>query len=378
MTRLRPVALAAGGTGGHVFPAEALAEELERRGRRVICLTDQRGARFGERFSAPEAYRLRAVSDSGRGPLGRMAAYFEIGVSVLQARRVLARSRAAAVIGFGGYPAIPAVLAGGLLGLPTALHEQNAVLGRSNRFLAGRVQAIGLGFPHTARLPASLQAKVVVTGNPLGSRVTALTNRGYVAPGQGEPFNFLVVGGSQGARMLSEAVPAALALLLPAQRRRLALTLQCRPEDREATAASLARHEIRAELASFFSDLPERLADSHLVLARSGAGTVAELAAIGRPALLAPYPFAADDHQSANAQAMVAAGGAWLVQDADLEPRALATRLAELMAEPQRLAASAERARAFGRPRATAVLADLLEGLLAQADCPVVETRRAA
>lgn len=378
MSGLPPIALAAGGTGGHVFPAEALAEELERRGRRVVCLTDQRGARFGERFRAAGACRLRASSDAGRGPFGRFAVYVDIGLSVLQARRVLSRCQAAVVVGFGGYPAVPAVLAGGLLGRPTVLHEQNAVLGRSNRFLASRVQALAVSFAATERLPAGNAAKVWVTGNPIRDSVAALAGGGYAASQPGEPFRLLVVGGSQGARALSEAVPAALAALGHANRW-LNLTMQCRAEDREETAAALARHGIAVELASFFADLPERIAAAHLVLARSGAGTVAELAAIGRPALLAPYPFAADDHQTANAKAMVAAGGAWLMDDEALRPPALAARLAELMAAPDRLAAAAGHAAAFGRPRAAAALADLVEALAADTTCATAtESRRAA
>lgn len=357
------IILAAGGTGGHVFPAEALASELLDRGYRLGLITDKRGHAYGGALGKLETYRISAGGIAGRGVMGRLRGLLELGWGVLQARSLLKKLQPAAVVGFGGYASVPTMFAAVQTGIPTALHEQNAVLGRANRLLAPRVSRVAASYDHVKYLSAS-KGKLVHTGMPVRANIAALRDRPYVTPDIDGPVRLLVLGGSQGARILSEVVPAALAGLPEALRRRIEISQQCRPEDLEAVRAAYEGTGIQATLDSFFHDVPERLAQAHLVIARSGASTVAELTALGRPAILVPYPYAIDDHQTANAHAIDEAGGAWLMPQDAFTAEALAARLESVLSLPSTLAKAAACARAAGRPDAAARLADTVTGLL--------------
>lgn len=355
--------LAAGGTGGHVFPAEALAQALMDRGWRLGLVTDRRGHAYGGTLGSIETFRIAAGGIAGRGLMSKLRGVAELGLGVVQARAILKRERPAVVVGFGGYASVPTMVAATMLGIPSAIHEQNAVLGRANRLLAGRVRRIATSYAHVEHVDPAWRSKLVHTGMPVRAAVAALRDAPYPALAEDEPIRLLVLGGSQGARILSEVIPAALARLPEALRARLEVAQQCRPEDLEAVRAAYAATGIRATLESFFADVPERLSAAHLVIARSGASTVAELTALGRPAILVPYPHAIDDHQTANAHAVDEAGGAWLMPQPAFSPDALASRLESLFTQPGTLARAAGCARAAGRPDAAALLADLVAAL---------------
>ena len=354
----RLIVLAAGGTGGHLFPAEALARELMARGLGIALVTDRRGQAFGERLPGVALHRIPAGRPGG-GIVNAMMGAAELALGTFAAGRLLRALGPAAVVGFGGYPSVPTMFAAARLRLPTLVHEQNALLGRANRLLVSGVRAIATSFPSIDGLRAGLPARIVETGNPVRPVVSAVRGAPYAGSGEG-PFHLLVLGGSQGARVFSEIVPAALAALPTELRRRIVVAQQARPEDLEGARRAHEASGVDAELATFFDDVPQRLERAHLVLARAGASTVAELAVVGRPALLVPYPHAADDHQTANARAFAAAGGGWMMPQGELTAAVLAARLAELMAAPERLAAAAGAAFRLGRPDAAARLADLV------------------
>lgn len=358
----RPILLAAGGTGGHMFPAEALAAALLARGRRVLLVTDRRGSGFGDRLPAVEVRRIRAGGIAGRGLVARAEALAALGLGYFEARRILKEARPAVAIGFGGYASVPTMLAAGKVGLSLVLHEQNAVMGRANRLLAGRAARIATAFPEVRGIGAEDRRKIVVTGNPVRPAIAALAGQPYAAPQSGGPLELLLVGGSQGARIFSDLVPAAIAALAPEERGRIRLAQQCRPEDIERVGAAYAGIGFAAELATFFDDMPARLRRAQLVIARAGASTTAELAVAGRPALLVPYRYATDDHQTANAAALDAAGAAWSLPEAGLTAALVAERLRGLLAEPGRLATAAAAAARLGRPDAAERLADLAVG----------------
>jgi len=363
MTAPRPIVLAAGGTGGHLFPARALADALMRRGRAVAFATDRRGAAAGDFGSVP-VHVVRAAPMSGGGLAGRVRGAFDLAVGTLEARRLLKAMDAAAVVGFGGYPSVPPVAAAVQLGLPAMLHEQNAVLGRANRLLAGRVHAIALSFAETHALKPQAAGRVRVTGNPVRAAVAALAVTTYGTPNEVSGLRVLVMGGSLGAHIMSAVVPHALAALPVGLRSALHVAQQCRAEDLEAVRRIYRDAGIAADLATFFTDVPARLAAAHLVIARSGASTVAELAAAGRPAVLVPYRFAADDHQTANARALEAARAAWVMPESAFTAEALSARVETLANAPDLLAAAAANARALGRPDAAEALADAVEDLV--------------
>jgi len=360
---LRPVILTAGGTGGHVFPAEALAAELAVRGFALALITDKRGKEFGGALGQLPIHRISAGGVAGRRLRARLRAIFDLAIGFLEARALLGRLRPAAVIGFGGYASLPAMLAAVFAGVPTAVHEQNAVLGRANRMLAPRVTRIATAFARVSQLHEAWRGKVVHTGMPVRPQVIAARDRSYAPPAAAAPVRILVTGGSQGARILSDVVPAALARLPETLRARLAVVQQCRAEDLEGATRAYAAAGIAAELATFFHDIPDRLAAAHLVIARSGASTVAELAAVGRPAILVPYLHAVDDHQTANARAVDETGGGWLMPQAAFTPEALAARVEALLLLPESLAKAAAAARAAGIPDAAKRLADLVGAL---------------
>jgi len=353
------VVLAAGGTGGHMFPAEALARALLTRGRSVALVTDSRGEAWGERLPEVPLHRIRAGRVSGN-VLRRAVGAAELALGTVQAGRHLRALSPAAVVGFGGYPSVPTMLAAARQRLPTVIHEQNAILGRANRLLAGRARRIATSFAEVGGIRVADRARVVETGNPVRPAVIALRGSQYLPPRPGEPFELLVLGGSQGARILSAVLPAAFARLPDALRRRLRLAQQARPDDIEAVRAAHKANGIAAEVRAFFDDVPARLARAHLVIARSGASTVAELAVMGRPAILVPFAAAADDHQTANARALAAAGAAWLVPETAFTPTTFADRLAALMEAPDTLREAAAKAFQLARPDAAERLADLV------------------
>lgn len=359
MTTKRYFVLAAGGTGGHMIPAHALAEELADRGHSVALISDARGARFPGLFGKAEVNIMPAGRIAG-GPLGLVKAARDIWAGRKMAKRLYRERSPAAVVGFGGYPALPALLAAKASGIPTLIHEQNAVLGRVNRLVAGGVNAIATAYPEIERLKPGHAKKVHVVGNPVREEVLALRSTAYPAPVADGELRLLVTGGSQGATILSDVVPAGLAMLPGPIRNRLRIVQQCRAEDLEKVRASYAASGIPAELATYLPDLPARLGWCHLFVGRSGASTIAELTAAGRPAILIPFGAATDDHQTANAREMAAAGGAWVIPQGGFTPDALAAEV-ERIADPETLATAAAHARAVGRPDAARDLADLVE-----------------
>ncbi len=329
------------------------------RGRAVALVTDRRGQSFGDRVPGVVTHRIRAGRFDA-GLLGKVVGVAELVFGTAQAALKLRALSPAAVIGFGGYPSVPTVLAAARLGIPSLIHEQNALLGRANRFLAPRVRRIALSFAATAGLSPAERARARETGNPVRPAIAAQRERAYDAPTADGPIELVVTGGSQGARIFSVIVPAALARLPAPLRARIRLSQQARPEDIAAVRTAYASGGVAAELASFFEDVPARLAGAQLVIARAGASTVAELTVIGRPALLIPYPHAADDHQSANARAFADAGAGWAMAQTDFTADGLARFLTETLAAPDRLAEAAEAAKALGRPLAARSLADLV------------------
>ena len=347
-----------------MFPAEALAAELEARGRRLVLMTDRRGAAFGDVLGRIEKHAIAARSPSVRGPVARGIAVLGLASAVVQAARVLRRIRPAAAVGFGGYPSVPPLVASGRLGIPSVLHEQNAVLGRANRMLARRASAIATSFPETERIPRNRAGLVTYVGNPVRAAIAALCGVHYDPPAPDGQFRLLVTGGSQGARVFADIVPAAIEALPQPLRQRLAVSQQCRPEDLAGVERRYAEAGVEARLASFFEDMPARLGEAHLVICRAGASTIAELAAVGRAAILVPLPIAADDHQSVNGRALVAAGAAIMIAQQSFTATRLARELAASMAEPSQLAERAAAAQGFARPDAAGALADLVENLI--------------
>ncbi|MDE2563597.1 MAG: undecaprenyldiphospho-muramoylpentapeptide beta-N-acetylglucosaminyltransferase [Sphingomonadales bacterium] len=360
MSVTRHFVLAAGGTGGHLIPAFALASELERRGHHVALVTDDRGAKIPGKPAALTAHVLPA-GRLGGGPLGMLRA----GRSIWQGRRMALRLfesfEPTCVVGFGGYPALPALIAARAAKIPTVIHEQNAVLGRVNRYLSKRVDAIATAYREVDRLDPKLWGKVHLVGNPVRPEVLELRKQPFPEFTADSLFRVLVTGGSQGASVLSEVVPDALAMLPPSLRHRLQVTQQCRPEDLEAVRARYAGHEIPAELGSYFEDMANRLADTHLFIGRAGASTIAELTAVGRPAILVPLPIATDDHQAANTREMVAAGGARAIRQSGFIPKEVARQIQAMAMHPESLANAAHAAWNCGLPDAVKDLADLVE-----------------
>ncbi|TMJ58255.1 MAG: undecaprenyldiphospho-muramoylpentapeptide beta-N-acetylglucosaminyltransferase [Alphaproteobacteria bacterium] len=359
--------LAAGGTGGHLFPAEALARELVRQGGAVHLATDRRADAFAEKVPGVAVCQVRAGRFGG-GPLRIAYGVAEMAVGIVQARRWLRRLAPDVVIGFGGYVSVPTMLAAAQLGLPTIIHEQNAVLGRANRLLASRVGRIATGFAEIAGLRPADRVRIVHTGNPVRPTILAVGQTGYLPPEPGRPIELLILGGSQGARIFSDIVPSALAALPAELRGALRVSQQARPEDRDRVTAELQASGIAAEIETFFNDVPARLARAHLVICRSGASTIAELAATGRPALLVPYPYATDDHQAANARAFADSGAGWAIAQSSLTPPLLSQRLAELLGDAARLSHAAAQARHLGRDDAAERLAALVFALMPQRD----------
>jgi UDP-N-acetylglucosamine--N-acetylmuramyl-(pentapeptide) pyrophosphoryl-undecaprenol N-acetylglucosamine transferase len=359
MTNRAPlVLLAAGGTGGHLFPAEALSAALARQNVEIALATDTRAAKFGDKFS--QVHVVPSATVRGRDPLSlaRTAATLAYGVG--KAFVMLGQVKPAVVVGFGGYPSVPPVLAAALRRIPTIIHEQNAVMGRANRFLSSRVTAIATGFPGVTDNDPQLAARTTHVGNPVRPAVISAAATPYDVPQTDGAFRILVFGGSQGARVMSDIVPPAVARLDEHLKMRLKIVQQAREEDLPAVREAYAKAGVKAEVAPFFGDLPARMADAHLVISRSGASTVAELSAIGRPSLLVPLPHALDQDQAANAAVLEQAGGALRILQADFTPDRVAAEIAGLAAEPERLANMAKSAKSAGALDAACHLAELV------------------
>ncbi|MER9423613.1 undecaprenyldiphospho-muramoylpentapeptide beta-N-acetylglucosaminyltransferase [Mesorhizobium sp. M0317] len=355
------ILLAAGGTGGHLFPAEALAHELIERGWGVHLATDDRAERFAGHFPAAAIHPIQSATMGSKNPAALLGAFWKIWRGVRQASAVIARIKPDAVVGFGGYPTLPPLYAATRRKLPTLIHEQNAVMGRANRALSGRVDAIAGGF-----LPqdeSATGAKTVTTGNPVRPPILEAAKTPYKASQGADPFRLLVFGGSQGAQFFSDAMPAAIALLPEAQRKRLVITQQARADDVARVKAGYAALGVHVEVSPFFTDMAQRMGAAHLVMSRSGASTVSEIAVIGRPALLVPYPYALDHDQAANAAALAAAGGGEVHPQSSLSPERIAALIGGLMDNPERLTAMAAGAKSAGRPNAARLLADLTEAI---------------
>jgi len=354
------VLLCAGGTGGHLFPAEAAARALIARGWRVELATDHRAKGYGGEFPAEAIHIVPSATPSGRGLAGKASAAFKLGGGLVRALGLVGRVKPTVAVGFGGYPTVPPILAARLRGVPTIVHDQNAVLGRANRFLAPRVTRIATATA-ALKLPPELAAKAVLTGNPVRPAVRDAARVPFPALEDGGALRLLVFGGSQGARFLSDVVPEAISRLRPELRGRVMIVQQCRPEDMDRVDAIYRGLNLEARLAPFFNNLPALIAESHLVVARAGASTVSELAVIGRPAIMIPLPGAIDQDQRANAQTLVSAGGGWMLEERTVDARGLAAELGALLEDPTRLRRAAAAAKAAGVDDGAERLADLVE-----------------
>jgi UDP-N-acetylglucosamine--N-acetylmuramyl-(pentapeptide) pyrophosphoryl-undecaprenol N-acetylglucosamine transferase len=359
----KSIMLAAGGTGGHLFPAFALAEELGRRGVAVDLITDMRGDRYGGGFPARAIYQVPSATLASRAPGDVIETALTLARGTKAAFGILRKVRPAAVIGFGGYPTYPPLLAARLQGIPTAIHEQNAVLGRANKLLANGVNAIATSFERTKFLEGRLVGKAVLTGNPVRKAVIDAAARGYESATPDGVIRILIFGGSQGARFFSDTVPLALFALADSVRKRLRVVQQAREEDVDRVREAYIEAGISAEVAPFFADLPARMAAAHLVIARAGASTVAELTVIGRPSILVPLPHALDNDQLNNARRLAESGGAWCIEQRNLSPERLADEIQKLLQAPDALAAAARAAKTAGRPDAVRSLANFVLNL---------------
>lgn len=358
------VVLSSGGTGGHMFPAQSLAEELSARGFRLAFITDRRGESYRAPVEGVDTHFIKAAGVSGRNPLSKAVAAFKLGIGYLQARRLLRELAPAVVVGFGGYPTIPTLLAASHLKIKTVIHEQNAVLGRANRFLAPSASRIATAFKTTGFLRNADRSRVVWTGNPVRREFVAIRDLPYPALSDDSPVEILVVGGSQGARIFGKIVPGALSRLSPRIRNRIHVTQQCRPEDIASVRETYAENQIKADLKEFFDDVPKRLAAAHLVICRAGASTMAEITTAGKPAILVPYPHAIDDHQTVNAARLCDAGGGWLFPDDDFTSATLGLRIESLVSEPKTLEAAARCVAQLGMPEAASRLAEVIVGVI--------------
>ncbi len=366
--------LAAGGTGGHLFPAEALAETLIARGWRVVLATDKRGeAFFGGRLTSLPIHRVLAAPIAGESLWRRLRALLIVGMGAVQAHLLMLRLRPQVVVGFGGYPSAPTLIAATQARLPILLHEQNSVMGRANRSIAPRAARIALSFADTLNLRDADQAKTTVTGNPVREAIRSLHAETYAPPADGGPLRLLITGGSQGARIFGQVAPSAIASLPQDMRARLQVVQQVRAEDLDAVRAQYAEAGVSADLAPFFGDIPAKLAACHLAIGRAGASTVAEFAVAGVPAILVPLPSAADDHQTRNARSLEAAGAAWVMPQGEFQPPALARRLFNLLRDGERLTAASAAAKSVANPLAAEALAELVAELAGQSAQPLKE-----
>lgn len=353
------VILSAGGTGGHMTPALALGRNLMSRGARVEIITDVRGKKFESMFNGIPMHVVPAGT-FGAGAVGKVKGLSGLALGVLRAVKILRTLKPDLVVGFGGYPSVPGVYAAQRLKIPTMLHEQNATLGKANVFLAKNAARIALSWKNTKGIKDSIQNKCTVTGNPVREEIAALHSLPYPAITPNSPLRIFIMGGSLGAKVFSTVVPQALSALLVQDRVRLEVVQQCRAEQLEDVRRAYAAAGIKAELASFFNNVPEHLTKAHLVIARSGASTVAEVTAAGRPAIYVPYPHHKDQQQKVNADAVSGGGGAWTMLEDSFTPDALLARIQALLHNPPTLAEAAEKARHCGKPDAAQLLGDLV------------------
>ena len=358
------IVLASGGTGGHVFPAQALAEELQRRGYSLALITDSRGDAYSGPLGQIDTHTISAAAMSGRGKFGVFTAVFKLALGFWQANKLLKQLKPDAVVGFGGYPSVPTMLAATRLPLKTVIHEQNAVLGRANRLLASRVKAIATSFPITAGIKDDDEEKVTWTGNPVRPEIAALSGQGYQEISDQQKIHILIVGGSQGAAIFGEILPRALASLPEPLKARIFVTQQVREEQMDDVKKLYAASGVEYDLRVFLSDMPAQIKKSHLVICRAGASTMAEITTAGRPSILVPYQYAVDDHQSANAARLCDAAGAWMIPQVDFSVEALSNRLCELFENPHLMSVAAASAAKQGKPEATQLLADVVCDLI--------------
>lgn len=355
------VLIAAGGTGGHLFPAFSLCEELKRRGIECDLVTDERAGQYGIDFPGRAVHHVPSATLRGKSPVAVARMVMTLLSGVLAARRLIGKIKPSVIVGFGGYPTVPPVLAARIGGVPSVIHDANAVLGRANKLLASVADVIALAFENTKHVRTGKKVRVV--GMPVRDAVKA-ARRDYPKRSGADPFRLLVFGGSQGAKVFGDIVPDAIAALPQALKARLKLVQQVREEDLERVHSVYEAARIDAELQPFFSDLPERIADAHLVIARSGASTIAELTVLGRPALLVPFPHALDNDQLENATRLQEVGGAWCIEQKDFTPDRLRDDLAALAAEPEKLEHAAVAAASAGKADAVERLADIVEDLM--------------
>ncbi len=356
----RTILLCAGGTGGHLFPAEAVAHELIARGFDVQLAADSRVQKFADRFPASHIHEIRSATLGSKNPVALARTAWSLFAGYRQSRRLLAEMKPVAVAGFGGYPTVPPLFAATRMKIPTLIHESNAVLGRANRMLSGRVTQVAIGFDNLTNGDAN---RMIVTGNPVRPEIVELSKQDYPARAENDPFDLLVFGGSQGAAFFSECLPAAIRLLDDQSRSRIRIVQQARPEDLDGLIAQYEQMGVVHEVQPFFSDMAQRLAKSHLVISRAGASTVSELAVMGRPSILVPYPHALDHDQASNAAAVSAHGGSTLYKQAVLSPQILADELTSALQNPKSLALAAKNTKSAGQPEATGKIADMLEAL---------------
>lgn len=359
----RPVIMiAAGGTGGHLFPAFALTEELKRRDYEVDLVTDMRADQYGINFPGRRVHQVPSATLRGRSPLALLKLVTTLLRGIWRARALLKDTHPSVVVGFGGYPTVPPLLAARLAGVPSLIHDANAVMGRANRLLARFSSIIALTFEKTRYHRKGDHPKTRIVGMPVRDAVLDAV-KPYQTRSGADAFSLLVFGGSQGARVFADIVPEALTGLPQAHRARLKLVQQVREEDIERVSAAYAQSGINAELATFFPDLPQRMANAHLVIGRSGASTVAELTVLGRPAILVPLPHAIDNDQLENATRLQEVGGAWCIEQAEFTPERLRDEIMRLADSPEGISLAAKAALSLGEPKAVARLADEIEEL---------------
>ncbi|MCB2098343.1 MAG: UDP-N-acetylglucosamine--N-acetylmuramyl-(pentapeptide) pyrophosphoryl-undecaprenol N-acetylglucosamine transferase [Parvularculaceae bacterium] len=359
----RLIVLAAGGTGGHLFPAEALAQELKRRGWRIMLVTDERGARYATSFPADERLMISAASPSIGGPIAKIAAAFALAGGLFSVLREFIKRDVAAAVGFGGYPSFPSMMAASLLRIPYGVHEQNGVLGRANRMVAQGASFLAHGFSVIEKAPQHIKGALVEVGNPVRDAVGAVAAKDYPPIDSESKIDVLIFGGSQGASLFSFVTPQAIAGLPVALRERLRIVQQVRDPEISGVRKIYSDAGVDAELAPFFNDLPARIASAHLVIARAGASTVTELSIIGRPSILVPLAIAMDDHQTGNARALADSGGAVRIAEADFTPEALQARLHDLLTDTALLRHMASAAKGRVKSNAAGALADLVENI---------------
>lgn len=359
MTR-PPVMIAAGGTGGHLFPAFSLTEELKRRGIPVDLVTDVRAEQYGIDFPGRAVHHVPSATLRGRSPAAVLKLLMTLIKGIVRGRGLIKDTKPAVMVGFGGYPTVPPLLAARLMGVPVVIHDANAVMGRANRLLARFASTVALTFANTKHLKEADSAKTRIVGMPVRDTVLEAV-RPYARRSQADRFSLLVFGGSQGARVFADIVPEALAGLPQALRARLRVVQQVREEDLGRVRPIYKSAGIDAELATFFSDLPARMAEAHLIVGRAGASTVAELTVLGRPAILVPLPHAIDNDQLENATRLQEVGGAWCIEQSEFTPERLRAEIVRLASEPEVLERAANAAAELGEPNAVARLADVVE-----------------